>query len=97
MAKTNAMTMTKRDTKKLRKPETAATFANPSSLQYLLSDDNDKDIDKEKDKERDKNNDKEKDKGFCKPVQFTFIITNFVFFFNLMQNCVSRPKNLGVG
>ena len=85
VTKTIIMTMKKRETNKLRKPETAATFANPSSLQYLLSDDNDKDIDKEK------------DKGFCKPVQFTFIITNFVFFFNLMQNCVSRPKNLGAG
>ena len=64
VTKTIIMTMTKRETNKLRKPETAATFANPSSLQYLLSDDNDKDIDKEKDKVKDKNNDKDKDKDF---------------------------------
>ena len=66
MTKTMTMTMTKTETKKYRKPETAATFANPSSLRYLLSDDNDKVIDKE--------NDKEKDAAFCKPVQYTPVL-----------------------
>ena len=95
VTKTMTMTMTKAETKKLRKPETAATFANLNSLRYLPSDDNDKDIDKE--------NEKEKDAAFCKPVQYMLVLCAshyhkfVIFFFNLMQDCISRQKNLGAG